>query len=154
MGRLASLSAFALEEGTDQKKNSGHHQLTLGVDMRYESWNFVQAWSSLFVVHRMIVADCAATIKKLRITEPYPGGELRIFFFKLSVWLTSPMTLVFVFKQPEINDPWWRPLAQELIKYFGYYSIEVHSKIIMQGIHSNNLILARWMGKAVLSLQI
>jgi len=79
--------------------------------------------------YRTIVADCAATIKKLRITEPYPGGELRIFFFKLSVWLTSPMTLVFVFEQPEINDPWWRPLAQELIKYFRYYSIEVHSKL-------------------------
>lgn len=96
-----------------------------------------------YLWYRTIVADCAATIKKLRITEPYPGGELRIFFFKLSVWLVSPMTLVFVFEQPEINDPWWRSLAQELIKYFGYYSIEVHSKIKMQGIHSNNLILAR-----------
>ena len=35
------------------------------------------------------------------------------------------MTLIFVFEKAEINDPWWNSLARDLIRYFGYYSIEV-----------------------------
>ena len=58
-------------------------------------------------------------------SEPYTGGELRVFFIKLSTWLLSPMTLIFVFEKAGINDPWWRSLARDLIWYFGYYSIEV-----------------------------
>ena len=68
-------------------------------------------------------------MKKFQVTEPYPGGDLRMFFFKLSVWLESPMTLVFVFERPGIEDPWWRLLSREIIQYFGYYSIEVRSEI-------------------------
>ena len=78
-----------------------------------------------YLWYRTIVADCAATLKRLRIIEPYTGGELRVFFVKLSSWLLLSMTLIFVFEKAEINDPWWSSLAQDLIRYFGYYSIEV-----------------------------
>jgi hypothetical protein len=91
--------------------------------MSLEILSKIEAHSS--IVHRTVISDCVATMKRARITEPYHGEELRIFFFKLSVWLRSPMTLVFVFERPEINDPWWKSLAREIIQYFGYYSIEV-----------------------------
>jgi len=89
------------------------------------------------VINRTIVADCAAVMKRSRITGSYPGEELRIFFSKLSIWLRSPMTLVFVFEHPDVNDPWWRSLSREIIQYFGYYSIEVRLNLI-QEIHSNS----------------
>ena len=80
-----------------------------------------------YLWHRTIVADCAAALKKLQImdSEPYTGGELRVFFVKLSSWLLLPITLIFVFEKAEINNPWWRSLARDLIQYFRYYSIEV-----------------------------
>jgi len=77
--------------------------------------------------YRTIITDCAATVKQFQVTEPHPSGDLRIFFFKLSIWLELPMTLVFVFERPGIEDPWWRTLSREIIQYFGYYSIEVCS---------------------------
>ena len=123
---------------------------------RYEvCTNFVQVEAhklTQWYTHRTVIADCVIAMKRSRITEPYPGEELRIFFFKLSVWLMSPMTLVFVFERPQINDPWWRSLAREIIQYFGYYSIEVRSNINPR--NSNLIPLTRWMGRAVLSLLI
>jgi len=60
--------------------------------MNLEILSKIGAHSS--IIYRTVISDYVAMMKRARITELYPGEKLRIFFFRLSVWLRSPMTLV------------------------------------------------------------
>lgn len=84
------------------------------------------------------MAECEGAAKVPRVSSRLPGGGLYIFYTKLTIYLKSPVTLVFIFDgdgRPETKRthkvihraPWWFQVAQELIGYFGYSSHQVNS---------------------------
>jgi hypothetical protein len=84
------------------------------------------------------MAECEGAAKVPGVSSRLPGGGLYIFYTKLTAYLKSPVTLVFVFDgdgRPGIKRsrkvvgraPWWIDVAQELIVYFGYNSHQVTS---------------------------
>lgn len=82
------------------------------------------------------MAECEGAAKVPGVHNRLPGGGLYIFYTKLTAFLKSPATLVFVFDgegRPKMKRshkvggslPWWVHAAKDLIFYFGYYSHQV-----------------------------
>ncbi|KIM42897.1 hypothetical protein M413DRAFT_26867 [Hebeloma cylindrosporum] len=115
-GEKESLHSIAVREATE-RKTSGSRRLILGVDMRGA------------------MVECVAAQQTAGLNGRFHGGELKIFFNKLAVWLRSPFTLVFVFdghEKPGIKrgtevvskELWWEDLSKELIGLCGYHWVQ------------------------------
>jgi len=85
------------------------------------------------------MAECEGAAKVPGVSSRLPGGGLYIFYTKLTAFLKSPTTLVFVFDgegRPKVKrshkvsgpPPWWTNIAKDLIFYFGYNSHQVSTK--------------------------
>lgn len=82
------------------------------------------------------MGECVAIASSRSVSGQLAGGELRILFSKLAIYLQSPATFVFVFDGPGRpgvkrgtkiihREPRWTKQAKELIQYFGYHVHQV-----------------------------
>lgn len=86
--------------------------------------------------------ECQAASLAAGIHAQFHGGPLRIFFFKLCKFLSSPVIPVFVYDGPSrpsfkrgknvntVKESWWSDLSKEVIGFFGFHWYQVRIYLI------------------------